>query len=132
MKTPIKLGPKTYNASVKEAAVIALMIIITFKEDFGWVRARVRRCGEENVTVQLVDLGVLELVTNVNSLRILPQELREIPSPAVIVKLNISHAEDIDVNSAKALMKECLVNLQESTFLNVQHSIGFCDEFSPM
>ena len=67
------------------------MLVAYNKEDFGWVRGRVVQVGEEEVTIKLLDFQILDLVRNINSLRILPDELKQIPSPAVVVKLDIAH-----------------------------------------
>ena len=100
------------------------MLVAYIKEDFGWVRGRVVDIDEEQVTVKLVDFQTLDLVKNLNTLRILPEELK-IPSPAVVVKLDITPAEDIDEDSMAALIEESLVNVKGSTFLKVHRSIGF-------
>ena len=47
------------------------------------------------------------------------------PSPAVVVKLDIAPAEDIDEDSMEALIEESLVNVKGSTFLKVRRSIGY-------
>ena len=104
------------------------MLVAYIKEDFGWVRGRVVNVGEEEVTVKLVDFQTLDLLTNTNTLRILPEELKQIPSPAVVVKLDIAPAdENIDENSMEALIEESLVNREGSIFLKVHRSIGFGD-----
>ena len=104
------------------------MLVAYIKEDFGWVRGRVVHVGEEEVTVKLVDFQTLDLVTNTNTLRILPEELKQIPSPAVVVKLDIAPSEeDIDEDSMEALMEKSLVDVEGSTFLKVNRSIGFGD-----
>ena len=100
------------------------MLVAYIKEDFGWVRGRVVQVDEEEVTVKLVDFQILDLVGNINTLRILPEELKQIPSPAVVVKLDIAPAEDIDEDTMEALIEESLVNLEGSTFLKVKRSIG--------
>ena len=100
------------------------MLVAYIKEDFGWVRGRVVQVDEEEVTVKLVDFQILDLVGNMNALRILPEELKQIPSPAVVVKLDIAPAEDIDEDMMEALIEESLVNLEGSTFLKVKRSIG--------
>ena len=100
------------------------MLVAYIKEDFGWVRGRVVQVDEEEVTVKLVDFQILDLVGNMNALRILPEELKQIPSPAVVVKLDIAPAEDIDEDTMEALIEESLVNLEGSTFLKVKRSIG--------
>ena len=102
------------------------MLVAYDKEDFGWVRGRVVRVGEEGtVTVKLVDFQILDLVSNINSLRILPEDLKQIPSPAVVVKLPIAPAEDIDEDSMEALIEESLLHVQGPTFIKVHRSIGF-------
>ena len=104
------------------------MLVAYIKEDFGWVRGRVVQVGEEEVTVKLVDFQTLDLVTNTNTLRILSEELKQIPSPAVVVKLDIAPAEEyIDEYSMEALMEKSLVDAEGSTFLKVNRSIGFGD-----
>ena len=100
------------------------MLVAYVKEDFGWVRGRVVDVDEEQVTVKLVDFQTLELVKNINTIRILPEELK-MPSPAVVVKLDIAPAEDIDEDSMEALIEESLVNVKGSTFLKVRRSIGY-------
>ena len=100
------------------------MLVAYIKEDFGWVRGRVVQVDEEEVTVKLVDFQILDLVGNINTLRILPEELKQVPSPAVVVKLDIAPAEDIDEDTMEALIEESLVNLEGSTFLKVKRSIG--------
>ena len=100
------------------------MLVAYVKEDFGWVRGRVVDVDEEQVTVKLVDFQTLELVKNVNTIRVLPEELK-MPSPAVVVKLDIAPAEDIDEDSMEALIEESLVNVKGSTFLKVRRSIGY-------
>ena len=100
------------------------MLVAYVKEDFGWVRGRVVDVDEEQVTVKLVDFQSLELVKNVNTIRVLPEELK-MPSPAVVVKLDIAPAEDIDEDSMEALIEESLVNVKGSTFLKVRRSIGY-------
>ena len=100
------------------------MLVAYVKEDFGWVRGRVVDVDEEQVTVKLVDFQTLELVKNINTIRILPEELK-MPSPAVVVKLDIAPAEDTDEDSMEALIEESLVNVKGSTFLKVRRSIGY-------
>ena len=100
------------------------MLVAYVKEDFGWVRGRVVDVDEEQVTVKLVDFQTLELVKNINTIRVLPEELK-MPSPAVVVKLDIAPAEDIDEDSMEALIEESLVNVKGSTFLKVRRSIGY-------
>ena len=105
------------------------MLVAYNKEDFGWVRGRVVQVGEEEVTIKLLDFQILDLVRNINTLRILPDELKQIPSPAVVVKLEIARAEDIgediDEDSMEALIEESLLYVEGSTFLKVVDSIGF-------
>ena len=101
------------------------MLVAYNKEDFGWVRGRVVQVGEEEVTIKLVDFQILDLVRNINTLRILSDELKQIPSPAVVVKLDIARAEDIDEGSMEALIEESLLYVNGSTFLKVVDSIGF-------
>ena len=105
------------------------MLVAYNKEDFGWVRGRVVQVGEEEVTIKLVDFQILDLVRNINTLRILSDELKQIPSPAVVVKLDIARAEDIyeeiDEDSMEALIEESLLYVNGSTFLKVVDSIGF-------
>ena len=101
------------------------MLVAYNKEDFGWVRGRVVQVGEEEVTIKLVDFQILDLVSNINTLRILPDELKQIPSPAVVVKLDIARVEDIDEGSMEALIEESLLYVKGSTFLKVVDSIGF-------
>ena len=101
------------------------MLVAYNKEDFGWVRGRVVKVGEEEVTIKLVDFQILDLVSNINTLRILPDELKQIPSPAVVVKLDIARVEDIDEGSMEALIEESLLYVNGSTFLKVVDSIGF-------
>ena len=101
------------------------MLVAYNKEDFGWVRGRVVQVGEEEVTIKLVDFQILDLVSNINTLRILPDELKQIPSPAVVVKLDIARVEDIDEGSMEALIEESLLYVNGSTFLKVVDSIGF-------
>ena len=104
------------------------MLVAYIKEDFGWVRGRVVHVEEEEVIVKLVDFQILDVVRNINTLRILPEELKQIPSPAVVVKLDIAPAEeDIDENSMEALMEKSLVDVEGSTFLKVNRFIGFGD-----
>ena len=102
------------------------MLVAYIKEDFGWVRGRVVQVvEEERVTVKLLDYQILDVVTNINSLRILPEDLKRIPSPALVVKLAIAPAEDIDEASMEALIEESLVNVEGPTLLKVHRSIGF-------
>ena len=73
------------------------MLVAYIKEDFGWVRGRVVQVvEEERVTVKLLDYQILDVVTNINTLRIHPEDLKQIPSPALVMKLAIAPAEDID------------------------------------
>ena len=105
------------------------MLVAYNKEDFGWVRGRVVQVGEEEVTIKLVDFQILDLVRNINTLKILPEGLKQIPSPSVVVKLDIARAqdfdEDIDEDSMEALIEESLAYVEGSTFLRVLRSIGF-------
>ena len=102
------------------------MLVAYIKEDFGWVRGRVVQVvEEERVMVKLLDYQILDVVTNINSLRILPEDLKRIPSPALVVKLAIAPAEDIDEASMEALIEESLVNVEGPTLLKVHRSIGF-------
>ena len=102
------------------------MLVAYIKEDFGWVRGRVVQVvEEERVTVKLLDYQILDVVTNINTLRTLPEDLKRIPSPALVVKLAIAPAEDIDEASMEALIEESLVNIEGPTLLKVHRSIGF-------
>ena len=102
------------------------MLVAYIKEDFGWVRGRVVQVvEEERVKVKLLDYQTFDVVTNINTLRILPEDLKQIPSPALVVKLAIAPAEDIDEASIEALIEESLVNVKGPTLLKVHRSIGF-------
>ena len=104
------------------------MLVAYDKEDFGWVRGRVVQVvEEERVMVKLLDFQILDVVTNISTLRILPEDLKQIPSPALVVRLAIAPAEDIDEASMKALIEESLVNVEGPTLLKVHRSFGFGD-----
>ena len=106
------------------------MLVAFNKADFGWVRGRVvtvRRDG--GVVVKLVDLETTELVTELNRLRQIPSELREVPSPLVIVKLSVLPADDdLDEDTMEALFDECLQNLPDEILLRVQVSLCVRDD----